>query len=66
MERDPWRFRVREDLEDSWKIYGFHYLQAGDRPAETLKTISMEKSAETYLQVTKDLNISKAEVKEDS
>ena len=41
-------------------------MQFGDRPAAALMTISMEKAAETFEDVTKDLNLSIKDVKEDS
>ena len=53
------RFWFREDLgTDEWKIYRFNCVQFGDRPAAALMTISMEKTAETFEEVTKDLNLS--------
>ena len=49
-----------------WKIYGFNYVQFGDRPAAALMTIAIEKAAETYEDVANDLNLPVKEVKEDS
>ena len=66
VERHLWRFWFRENPEtDSWKIYGFNCVQYGDRPAAALMTISMEKAAETFEEVTNDLNLSIKDVKED-
>ena len=65
VERQLWRFWFRENPEtDNWKIYGFNCVQFGDRPAAALMTISMEKAAETFEEVTKDLNLSIKEVRE--
>ena len=64
VERHLCRFWFRENPEtDSWKIYGFNCVQFGDRPAAALMTISMEKAAETFKEVTKDLNLSIKDVR---
>ena len=41
-------------------------MQFGDRPAAALMTIAVEKAAETYKDVARDLNLSVKEVKKDS
>ena len=41
-------------------------MQFGDRPAAALMTIAVEKAAETYEDVARDLNLSVEEVKKDS
>ena len=41
-------------------------MQFGDRPAAALMTIAVEKAAETYKDVARDLNLSVEEVKKDS
>ena len=67
VERHLWRFWFRENPEsDDWKIYGFNCVQFGDRPAAALMTIAVEKAAETFEEVAKDLNLSVQEVREDS
>ena len=67
VERHLRRFWFRENPDtDDWKIFGFNCVQFGDRPAAALMTISVEKAAETYQEVTKDLNLSVHKVKEDS
>ena len=67
VERHLQRFWFRENPEsDDWKIYGFNCVQFGDRPAAALMTIAVEKAAETFKEVAKDLNLSVQEVREDS
>ena len=41
-------------------------MQFGDRPAAALMTIAVEKAAETYEDVARDLNLSVEEVKKES
>ncbi len=41
-------------------------MQFGDRPAAALMTIAVEKAAETYKNIARDLNLSVEEVKNDS
>ena len=41
-------------------------MQFGERPAEALMEISLEKATETFKDVAKDLNLSVKDVKEDS
>merc|ERR1712112_725435 len=60
------RFWFRENPQDNWKTYGFECVQFGDRPAAAIMTIVVERAAETYPEVARDLNIDVGEVKEDS
>ena len=56
------RFNPQEDQ----KIYGFEYVQFGDRPAAALMMIAVEKGAESYEAVVEELNLPVNKVKEDS
>ena len=66
VEKNLRRFWFRENPEDNWKTYGFECVQFGDRPAAAIMTIAVERAAETYPEVARDLNIDVDEVKEDS
>ena len=47
-------------------MFGFECVQFGDRPAAAIMTIAVERAAEAYQQVAKDMNLDEEEVKEDS
>ena len=66
MEKNLCRFWFRKNPEvDIWKTHGFNYDKSCDKSAAVLKTICVEKAAETYREVIKNLNLSIPEVKED-
>lgn len=47
------RFWFREIPESNhWKVFGFYCVQFGDHPAAALMTISPERAAETYKEIT--------------
>merc|ERR1712030_80592 len=61
------RLWFRQDPKhEEWKVYGFNCVQFGDKPAAALMTIAIERAAETYEEVAKDLNLSIQDVKDDS
>ena len=43
-------------LSEEWKIFEFNCVQFGDRRAAVLMTITVEKAAETYKDVPRDLS----------
>merc|ERR1712105_419046 len=61
------RLWFRQDPKhEEWKVYGFNCVQFGDKPAAALMTIAIERAAETYEEVAKDINLPIQEVKDDS
>ena len=53
-------------MSEERETFGFNCFQFGDRPAAALMTIAVEKAAETFKNVAKDLNLAIEDVKNDS
>ena len=47
-------------------MFCFECVQFGDCPAAAIMTIAVERAAEAYQEVAKDMNLDEEEVKEDS